>query len=41
MLLDGTFERMSIAEVVEVGVGGKKTNLFLILDDLAIQLNGN
>jgi hypothetical protein len=31
-----------LAEVVEVGVGGvKKTKLFLILGDLAVQLTGD
>jgi hypothetical protein len=35
-------ETVSLAEVVESGVGGaKKTRLFLILGDLAIQLTGD
>jgi hypothetical protein len=35
-------ESISLAEVVEVGVGGiKKTKLFLILGDLAVQLTGD
>ena len=35
-------EAVSIAEIVEVGAGGaKKTRLFLILGDLAVQLTGN
>jgi DNA-directed RNA polymerase subunit RPC12/RpoP len=35
-------ETVSLAEIVEVGVGGvKKTRLFLILGDLAVQLTGD
>jgi hypothetical protein len=35
-------ETVSLAEIVEVGVGGvKKTKLFLILGDLAVQLTGD
>ena len=35
-------ESISIAEVVEVGAGGvKKTRLFLVLGDLAVQLTGD
>ena len=35
-------ETVSLAEVVEVGVGGvKKTRLFLVLGDLAVQLTGD
>jgi hypothetical protein len=35
-------ETVNLAEVVEVGVGGvKKTRLFLILGDLAVQLTGD
>jgi len=35
-------EAISLAEVVDVGVGGvKKTKLFLILGDLAVQLTGD
>lgn len=35
-------EGISLAEVVEVGVGGaKKTKLFLVLGDIAIQLSGD
>jgi hypothetical protein len=35
-------ETISLAEIVEVGVGGaKKTRLFLILGDLAVQLTGD
>lgn len=35
-------ENVSLVEVVEVGVGGvKKTRLFLILGDLAVQLTGD
>jgi hypothetical protein len=35
-------EAVSLVEVVEVGGGGaKKTRLFLILGDLAVQLSGN
>lgn len=34
-------ESICVAEVVECGVGGKKTRLFLVLGDLAIQLNSD
>jgi hypothetical protein len=35
-------EAISLAEVVQVGAGGvKKTRLFLILGDLAVQLTGD
>jgi hypothetical protein len=35
-------EAVGFAEIVEVGVGGvKKTRVFLILGDLAVQLTGN
>ena len=35
-------ENVFLAEIVECGVGGtKKTRLFLILGDLAIQLSGD
>jgi hypothetical protein len=35
-------ETVSLAEIVEVGVGGvKKTRLFLILGDVAVQLTGD
>jgi DNA-directed RNA polymerase subunit RPC12/RpoP len=35
-------EAVGLAEIVEVGVGGvKKTRVFLILGDLAVQLTGN
>jgi len=35
-------ETVSLAEVVQVGAGGaKKTRLFLILGDLAVQLTGD
>ena len=35
-------ETVSLAEIIEVGVGGvKKTKLFLILGDLALQLTGD
>ncbi len=49
-LYDGAFidkvlmvtENVSLAEVVEVGGAGvKKTKLFLILGDLAVQLTGD
>jgi hypothetical protein len=34
-------ETVSLAETVEVGVGGAKKRLFLILGDLAVQLTGD
>lgn len=35
-------ETVSLAEIVKVGIGGvKKTKLFLILGDLAVQLTDN